>query len=86
MLHPVTSDLGLHCLPVILLGVSRLKWVVITEDVGENWDNFSHFSIKAYVVGTPQPLYNTIVGSIVETVLVKQPCYIQTKCIDYVEK
>ena len=23
----VASDLGLHCLPIILLGVSRLQWV-----------------------------------------------------------
>ena len=27
MLHPVASDLGLHCLPGTLLGVSRLQWV-----------------------------------------------------------
>ena len=27
MLHSVTSDLGLHCLQITLLGVSRLKWV-----------------------------------------------------------
>ena len=26
MLHSVASDLGLHCLPVTLLGVSRLQW------------------------------------------------------------
>ena len=25
--HSVVSDLGLHCLPITLLGVSRLKWV-----------------------------------------------------------
>ena len=25
--HSVASDLGLHCLPNTLLGVSRLKWV-----------------------------------------------------------
>ena len=25
--HSAPSDLGLHCLPVTLLGVSRLKWV-----------------------------------------------------------
>ena len=25
--HSVASDLGLHCLPVTLLGVSRLQWV-----------------------------------------------------------
>ena len=27
MPHSVASDLGLHCLPVTLLGVSRLQWV-----------------------------------------------------------
>ena len=26
-LHSVASDLGLHCLPNTLLGVSRLQWV-----------------------------------------------------------
>ena len=29
MLHSAASDLGLHCLPVTLLGVSRLQWVNI---------------------------------------------------------
>ena len=27
MPHSAASDLGLHCLPIILLGVSNLKWV-----------------------------------------------------------
>ena len=27
MPHSAASDLGLHCLPVTLLGVSRLQWV-----------------------------------------------------------
>ena len=27
MPHSVASDQGLHCLPVILLGVSRLQWI-----------------------------------------------------------
>ena len=27
MPQSVVSDLGLHCLPITLLGVSRLKWV-----------------------------------------------------------
>ena len=26
-LHSVASDLGLHCLPITLLGVSRQQWV-----------------------------------------------------------
>ena len=25
--HSAASDLGLHCLPVTFMGVSRLKWV-----------------------------------------------------------
>ena len=25
--HSVVSDLGMHCLPITLLGVSRLQWV-----------------------------------------------------------
>ena len=25
--HSAASDLGLHCLPISLLGVSRLQWV-----------------------------------------------------------
>ena len=27
-LHSAASDLGLHCLPVTILGVSQLKWVL----------------------------------------------------------
>ena len=27
MPHSVASDLGLHCLQIMLLGVSRVKWV-----------------------------------------------------------
>ena len=27
MLHSAASDLGLHCLQITLLGVSRLQWV-----------------------------------------------------------
>ena len=26
-LHSVASDLGMHCLPITLLQVSRLQWV-----------------------------------------------------------
>ena len=29
MPHSVASDLGLHCLPTTLLGVSRLQWVKV---------------------------------------------------------
>ena len=30
-LHSAASDLGLHCLPVTLLGVSRLQWVNVNN-------------------------------------------------------
>ena len=30
--HLAVSDLGLHCLPITLLGVSRLQWVNRLED------------------------------------------------------
>ena len=30
--HSAASDLGLHCLPITRLGVSRLQWVM--PDVG----------------------------------------------------
>ena len=29
MLHSVASDLGLYCLPITLLWVSRLQWVKV---------------------------------------------------------
>ena len=31
MLHSVASDLGLLCLPLTLLGISRLKWVKVVN-------------------------------------------------------
>ena len=31
MLHSAASDLGLHCLPITLLGFSRLQWVKVAE-------------------------------------------------------
>ena len=47
------------------------------------WYCYFYISVS---VTTPQPLYKLLVGSIAQTVLVKQPCYIQQKCIDYIEK
>ena len=32
MPHSAVSDLGLHCLPITLLGVSRLQWVKYHHD------------------------------------------------------
>ena len=31
MLHSAASDLGLHCLLITLLGVSRLQWVKMSR-------------------------------------------------------
>ena len=33
MPHFVASDLGLHCLQVTLLGVSRLQWVMVSVHI-----------------------------------------------------
>ena len=33
MLHSLPSDLGLHCLPVTLLLISRLKWIKVLVGV-----------------------------------------------------
>ena len=31
MTHSMAFELGLHCLPITLLGVSRLKWVKVNN-------------------------------------------------------
>ena len=54
--HSAASDLGLHCLLMSLLQVSRLQWVKImshsiTPD-RRSIKYFPHFSTKPYVVGT----------------------------------
>ena len=37
--HSAVSDLGLHCLPVTLFGVSRLQWAkVVLHDHNLNCD------------------------------------------------
>ena len=36
MPHSVASDLGLHCLPFTLLGVSRLHWVRVNKELYHN--------------------------------------------------
>ena len=38
MPHSVASDLGLHCLPITLLWISRLQWVktlskIVADDI-----------------------------------------------------
>ena len=33
MPHSAASDLGLHCLPISLLRVSRLQWVNMSSDI-----------------------------------------------------
>ena len=34
MLYFMAYDLGLHCLQIMLLGISRLKWVNIQDKTG----------------------------------------------------
>ena len=34
MPHSMASDLGLHCLPITLLGVSRLQWIKVMVFLG----------------------------------------------------
>ena len=29
--HSAASDLGLHCLPITLLGISRLQWLKLSQ-------------------------------------------------------
>ena len=36
MSHYVASDLGLHCLPVSVLGVFRLQWVMCFRQISES--------------------------------------------------
>ena len=33
--HSAASDLGLHCLPITLLGVSRLKWINLSTEASK---------------------------------------------------
>ena len=54
--HSATFDLGLHCVPIILLGL-RLKWVNFIQrfSIEEGFlDNFLFFffSTETYVTGT----------------------------------
>ena len=37
MPHSAASDLGLHCLPVTLLGVFRLQWVNASAGTSMAW-------------------------------------------------
>ena len=32
--HSAASDLGLHCLPVIKLGVSSFQWIIASDYLG----------------------------------------------------
>ena len=37
--HSMASDLGLHCLPITLLRVSRLQWVNLTTLLANSADD-----------------------------------------------
>ena len=40
MPHSVASDLGLHCLPVTLLGVSRLQYIKFNIHMAIPWPSY----------------------------------------------
>ena len=54
MPHSVASDLGLHCLPITLLGVSRLQWVKVKKaympyvSEGQGWPVYSCSLIMSF--------------------------------------
>ena len=43
MPHSAASDLGLHCFPITLLGVSRLQWVNSVVISSHSLSQFRHF-------------------------------------------
>ena len=43
MVHSVVSDLGLHYLPITLIGVSRLQWVKVQNKIVAKDSFFSFF-------------------------------------------
>ena len=48
--HSAASDLGLHCLPNTLLGVSRLQWVKMLDEVGLH---IGRQAATGFYIGTP---------------------------------
>ena len=48
--HSAASDLGLHCLPNTLLGVSRLQWVKMLDKVGLH---IGRQAAIGFQIGTP---------------------------------
>ena len=59
MPHAVASDLSLHCLPVTLLGVFRLKWVKSHQEFhSPSQDEGSIWIVSAGPRGTPLDCVN----------------------------
>ena len=51
--HSVASDLGLHCFPITLLGISRLQWVnVCTLWLTGTWESWD-FEAATHFLGLP---------------------------------
>ena len=50
--HSAASDLGLHCLPIILLGVSRLQWInVLSKTIADKILFFSYYFSEKIILG-----------------------------------
>ena len=56
--HTAASDLGLHCLPITLLGISRLQWVKSNEHFTE-FRIWKLTSLLLFVVMPAYCLYQT---------------------------
>ena len=46
MTHYVASDLGLHCLPMTILGVSRYEWDKVPFEQHASQDYYSAIFVK----------------------------------------
>ena len=49
MPHTAASDLGLHCLPTTVLGISRLQWVKSYQDNDNIYDSVSLSLFQHYL-------------------------------------
>ena len=64
--HSAASDLGLHCLPIILIGVSRLQWEKCSPNERErkHFDRFASPECAATPLSFESLLYRLYSGSL----------------------
>ena len=69
MLHSVASDLGLQCLPVTLLRVSRLQWVNLEFELSKELgleESTQHKWIKYFAVQKFHRVFNISISMSLE--------------------